>query len=429
MIRNHCWWKSIIVCGVFFSLAVFISCKKEKSDANIKNKVAKIKLVSGDNQSGEFNTTLKDSLVVQVTDLGGKPLNHAPVYFATKNGVGRTSSSYVWTDSAGFAFVKLQLSCYASDIQTIAYLFDENLQYTDSVAFTAISVKPARWGRACGIDYTVDKIREYNNKCYAISQRKLYVSNDGGVNWDAFPYLTYNILDMQINSKGWMYILTENSEVYYSLNHGSMWIGISNGLLNTGYPLSFMVEDTVMYISNSSGLYRTRDNGQSWKKLQINGYFNDYSFINRHPSGKLYVIDSWDRLFMSADGGDNWSYINLSYQYHIDEISSFKIGADGFLYIGSGDATIAVVSPDTYTGETHSFYKSNSYSQSVNSIFIKNNVVYFTIEGSPDPGIYSSNGWKRIENGFYQPVQTLYLKDDGKFLIGSGNYGEGLYYE
>lgn len=433
MVNDHSFGKVLLFSGFLVPCLILFSCKKGEPElVNGKNNTTKIVLISGDSQSGEFNTTLKDSLVVQVTDFRNKPVFHAPVQFETKNGIGSISPAFVWTDSTGFAYTRIQLACYLSEHLTIAYLCDENSNYIDSVSFRATPVKPAKWGRACGIVYAAEKIREQNNKYYTVSQSRLYVSNDGGVNWDLFPNLPYSsVSDLQFNSKGWMYLLTRNNGVYYSVNEGSTWIGINNGLVTSGSPLCFMVEDTVMYVSYlNNGLYRSRNNGQSWKKLFIfSTYLEENSFVTRHPTGKLFLFDRWDELFVSADNGDSWSYINLSYKFGISEVSAFAIGTNGLLYIGSGDATITIISPDTYTGEKHSYYKYNSTYQTVNNIIIKENIVYFTLSGSPVPGIYSSNGWKRIENGFYKGIQSLYLKADGKFLVGCNDYTGGLYYE
>jgi hypothetical protein len=425
--------KLLLIPGISITAILQFSCKKADEDLNSTlNKTLKISLVSGNNQSGEFNTTLKDSLVVKVTDRQNRPVSHAAVHFKTINGIGSVSSAFVWTNSSGFAFAKVQLACRLSEHKVIAYLCDEKSYYIDSVSFLATSVKPVKWARACGINYAVEKIRELNNKYYAVSDNMLYISVDGGLNWDLFPNAPGNdIFDVQFNSKGWMYILTRYHGVYYSVNNGSTWLSMSNELFTSGYPLTLMVEDTVIYVSyQGNGLFRTRNNGQSWKKLVVNGtYSEENKFITRHPSGKLYIFDRWDDLFMSVDNGDSWSHINLSYKYLVYEASAFKIGLNGLLYIGSGDATIAVVSPDTYTGEIHRYYKYNSSSQAVNNIFEKENTFYFTLTGSPIPGIYSSNGWKRIDNGFYRDIRSIYLKTNGKFLVGNYDYPNGLYYE
>lgn len=159
--------------------------------------------------------------------------------------------------------------------------------------------------------------------------------------------------------------------------------------------------------------------------MHVNNSGDKYFHINRHPNGDLYLFDEWNNLWHSTNYGDNWNKINLDYKYRNYKVEDFIIARDGTLYIGAGDATISILSSDTYTGTMHSFYKMNHSSQHVEDIQIINDFVYFTVNGNPTPGIYTSQNWERLDLGFEGQINNYYLKKDRTFMLLSR---DGLYY-
>lgn len=112
-------YMGVIVC--FCVLPFLFSCKKDTpGNGNNKNSASRIRIISGDNKTGEFNASVKDSLVIRVTDQHDQPVSHAPVIFETANGKGKVSAAYIRTDSSGYAKVQLTLSCTATGQETMA---------------------------------------------------------------------------------------------------------------------------------------------------------------------------------------------------------------------------------------------------------------------------------------------------------------------
>ena len=82
--------------------------------------------------------------------------------------------------------------------------------------------------------------------------------------------------------------------------------------------------------------------------------------------------------------------------------------------------------PYTYQGDIHKYYEFNSNLQIINNITITGSNVYYLVNYSLEPGIYSkSNGWNLLDVGFNKPINYYFLKENDKFLIGSM---KGLYY-
>lgn len=417
---------------------VIISCEKENNNTepnnNNTNLELSLEIVHGNQQTGVYNSLLQDSLVVKVTDKEGNPVSKAPVSFELKAGSGDISPDWILTDTLGLAYVYWTIGCHSDYNELTAYLNDSISNKIDSLTFSATASLPIGWGKSCGIEYTgpfETVFREHNGTIYLVNYDMIYTTNDGGISWQEYenmPPLSMHsdIYDIQFNSKDWMYIATESDGIFYTEDYVT-WKQINNGISDHRDPMTFLVEDTCLFISfYFGGLYRSTDNGQLWRKLLIDGGSSDrYVFINRHPNGSLYLFDKWDSFWHSNDNGDNWDRIDLDYEYTNYEVEDFIIDKDGTLYIGAGDATISIVSSETYQGTMHSFYEMNHLSQHVEDIKIIDDIVYFTVNGSPEPGIYSSQNWNRLDLGFENRIYTYHLKSDGTFLIASS---DGVYY-
>ena len=419
---------------IFFIL--LIGCRKENTTDEIYNNPKDslelyISIHHGNNQIGEYNKLLPDSLVVKITDKEGNSISKVPIRFEQKTGYGDISPGWVLTDSSGLAYTRWTLGCNSDFYEVNAFLTDSISNKIDSVLFSAKAIIQSGWGKACGIERSgpfESFFREHNGVIYFLNYGKVYTTQNGGISWQELENLptSSNIFDIQFNSKNWMYVATSYDGVYYTEDYKT-WHKINNGFINHSDVTSFLVEDTCLFISfNFDGLYRSTDNGSFWRKLLINGKSNEeYVYINRHPNGQLYLFDKWDTFWNSIDNGDNWEYVKLDSRYVHSEIEDFIIDKNGTFYIGSGDATISILTADYYEGKTHRYYEWNSSSQFVGDIKIFNEIIYFTVNGHPKSGIYSSQKWKRVELEFEKQIYDYHLKNDGTFLIATS---DGVYY-
>jgi hypothetical protein len=419
--------------SLLVSALVISGCEKsastdEGNPVELKYLTYNLEIVHGNNQQGEYNKLLSDSLVVKVVDDDGNPVAGVSVSFIVRTGESDISPDWIITDSLGIATAHWMIGCYSDFNEVVAYLKDPGSNLIDSALFTARASLPDGWGKSCGVAHTSlyeTVIREYNGTIYLTDYDKIYSSQDGGVTWQEFedmpPSSSFsNVFDVQFNSKGWMYIVTEYDGVFYSKD-SETWAQINNGIADHGYPNTFLLEDTCMFLSfNYDGLYRTTNNGEFWEQLPIKG-----KLLRRHPNGDLYVFKDSYSLYKSVDNGSTWENTGLSYKYISYGVEQFDIGKNGNLYIGSDEATISIVSPDTYQCEEYSYPGIDNNSQYISDVKLFHDVLYYSVNGGETPGIYSNKNWSRVAEGCDQVIYSFYLKEDGTFLVTSEN---GVYY-
>jgi hypothetical protein len=438
----------------FLLFVIMAACSGDEDTPSPQNdKYGSLQINGGNEQLGIPGKLLTDTLRITVTPKNSsfKPGNFVirprvqkgngavmDPYFAGK------SPELISADSKGNFKTLWQLGCGDKEQLLSFYLYytDSCGLYTiaqglcdpiDSVTFTATAKAPHGWNLSCGItsaDKYNTKIHDYKGQLYAVNYGTLYkLVIKEGMGWEKVPGVPSNkIFDFGFTSTGSIYILTDGEGVYRSGDLES-WTPVNNGILDPRYPKSLLVEDSVVYVSfNFDGLYRLRPSvGTTWKKLLIDGkYWEEYAFITRHPNGNLYIADKWDTYWVSANSGDSWKRLSLEYKYVNYETEDLKISSAGMIYIGSGDASLAILNPDTYKGEVHSYYQWNASHQTINNIIFRNDGVYYLVNHTPDPGIYTSaNGWQKVNIGFGKPIHQFVFDPAGKFLVGSY---DGLYY-
>jgi len=439
--------------GIFLMLAVTMAgcSKSSKQEVQPSNNVAKAKIaiISGDKQSGIFGESLTAALELKITPPPGKKANQYTVVFSMiqGNGVINNNNGYPGLgtpDTSGNVKANWLLGCNNTTQKVKAYLY-ANVSFNggvlaplpgladDSLIMQASGVEPTGWGKSCGCgipDSYYSQIVTYDKKTLFLASNGLYTSDDGGINWSkvvatGIPNWS-GIKNAQFNSKGWLYVVTENDGVFYSKDL-KFWQTINNGILDHRTPTGFLVADDLLMVSfYFDGPYITTDNGGFWQKLLVGGGSQRYYYMKRHPNGNLYLFNDWGNFWMSKDIGKTWQLVPLNYGYFVSQPYGFDIGPDGKLYIGSDDATIAQLSPVTLQGTAKRYYQWNGWSQSVSQIQFYNNDVYFLVTAAPQAGVYSiGNNWGRIEMNFPKTINSYYIKPDGGFLLWSY---DGLYY-
>ncbi|GAO41398.1 hypothetical protein FPE01S_01_04100 [Flavihumibacter petaseus NBRC 106054] len=412
----------------------------EKDDPPLPDyTTGEIELAGGDNQSGVFGEMLADPIRLNVHSKNPNDRFYISYKHTQGNGyVGQDTLPGwfpVYADSANPEHsVKWRLGCDNTTQKVTFYLHPFSISNpltlaapVDSVTVSASATKPAGWCRACGygsLDFVNSKVITYDQQTLYMVNNKLYVSTDGGLNWYpvTLPFAD-QIVDAQFNSKGWMYLVTQNEGVYYSADK-QHWQAINGGLIDRRDPTGFLAEDNSLFISfYFDGPYRSTDNGSTWQKMVVgNSSERQYGFT-RHPDGRLLMLDKWNDLYVSGNNGDTWQKTELPYKYRNYQVYDLQVDATGKVYTGAGDATLSVFDLDSFEGETHSHYEWNANAQSVTNITLAPGDIFYQVNYNPAPGVYSkSANWGRLDLGFGQAINYYFRKQNGKFLLGSNNF-------
>jgi hypothetical protein len=435
---------------VFCMTFLVLSCTKDDIGSLRTKGYGRLEISQGDNQSGFFGESLSDSIIIKASSTS----NHRRylIKYELIQGNGKIYSveysgeqHSIQVDSSGILKVQWRLGCNA-DIQKVRFVLYVDSTHTsydnygyysyfseasDSVTISASAIRPIGWGRSCGceiMDMYRTSILTYDGNTLYLVSRGLYSSADQGLNWTKVKGIPYwdEIVDARFNSLGWIYVLTYQHGIAFSKDF-NQWDYINNGILDLRDPTAFLVEDSALFVSfYFDGPYKTVNNGGFWRKLLVGGDGDDkYYNITRHPDGDIYLFDKWDVLWKSKDYGTSWTALTVDYKYTSGALFDLNIDKNGSVYLGARDATISVLDPTTYQGETHKYYQWNGNSQNIDNIQIINDNVYFLVRGNPRSGVYSmSNNWDLINLGFNKDIIYYYLKSDNTFMLLSY---DGLY--
>ena len=125
--------------------------------------------------------------------------------------------------------------------------------------------------------------------------------------WEITNGPTASTRCMTTNSKGHVFAGTENSAVYRSTNLGEEWVRLDNNI-DDGGPNFVTVNsiicganDELVIAVNGLGIFRSRDNGDTWQKLNIGVPIPSNARLT--VSSKLTADKSKTMLFVGLDAG------------------------------------------------------------------------------------------------------------------------------
>jgi len=150
----------------------------------------------------------------------------------------------------------------------------------------------------------------------------IFKSTNAGKTWqesdEGFPHEKQtSIHDIQINPKdtSTIYVTTTKHEskigigIYKSTDSGKTWKAINSGLGDLSVAtIAIHPENTeILLAATESGLYRSNNAGQSWKRTSKSSSF-DVEYVKENPDVVYASTD--DGVLKSKDFGDTWYAVN-----------------------------------------------------------------------------------------------------------------------
>ena len=179
--------------------------------------------------------------------------------------------------------------------------------------------------------------------------------------------------------------------VYLSVDNGSSWTQMNNGLTNT-IIYSMVVNGSNVFVGTAgNGVFLTSDNGANWNAVN-NGMSNSDVRSLYFKGSNLFAGTENDGVFVSSDNGINWNSINNGltnspFRAFIEYNGSLYVGTFGaglFKTLNNGNNWLPVISINN----------SDQNAKKTNALAVMNGRIYAGTEG----GLYSL-----VENGSNSP--------------------------
>jgi photosystem II stability/assembly factor-like uncharacterized protein len=206
----------------------------------------------------------------------------------------------------------------------------------------------------------------------------VYRSTDGGANWSDGLITDRNVV---VNS---IQIDPENPEIIYAAcgDHGA------------GF----------------RGLYKSEDGGQTWQdKSFIADAVTEVKIDLKRPE-KLYAATYTSGIFISIDGGENWTNIGLS-DYYTNDLSYYRIAGAQIMHISAAASSTSEENTSLIYAGTNSGVTGYTGSTIYGMIY----------KGDTTEVAYPADAW--LDVGLDTPFRAL-IWDTGHYLIAKPPVGD-----
>ena len=155
---------------------------------------------------------------------------------------------------------------------------------------------------------------------YAVaSSGEVYKTVDSGSNWTNISNgLDISSKTSQNREQGGAYtaLAVDSTNIYLGCNgrifkgakDGSSWTDITGTMtMNYWKTLSIVAQSGNIYVGNQSGVYKSMDGGASWARLTL-PTVSYQSVVSGTTTGNLYAL-SYSGLLVTTDSGQNWGTV------------------------------------------------------------------------------------------------------------------------
>lgn len=196
-------------------------------------------------------------------------------------------------------------------------------------------------------DQLVEEI-EFNpvntQNIYAVYDWGISKSTDGGKSWNpGFPLDKFVSEGKQIEidpkNPSTLYALLDPSFVHKSTDSGKTWARYGNGL-DTPYHQSLLldkVSTNILFVSGGSGVFRSQDSAQSWKKVYDLEVFQLAADPRNHLHVLGFLLSATKRGFIeTTNGGDTWTFHATSFSGRVivfdPQLANVLYASDGRIF-------------------------------------------------------------------------------------------------
>jgi len=223
------------------------------------------------------------------------------------------------------------------------------------------------------------------------------------------------ISQIVMNSGGDIFVMTAIDGIFRSTDDGATWDHLS---LNDAPIYSIAINHSgVIFVGTQGGVFRSRDQGNSWvlKIIDPNDNFSIDSFATSSP-GELYAASAY-MVFRSSDEGETWTQSNKGMQDQY--IRGLAINSRGHIFAGSSNMEGVFRSADN--GETWIPTDLDSVNAMVIAINSQDHIFVATeFEAGVLRSLDNGNTWAPINNGLQERgrVNAIAFNALGEVFLG-----------
>lgn len=185
-------------------------------------------------------------------------------------------------------------------------------------------------------------IKWINNELLVDQQSKVMKSTDFGSSFSDYIVNLPSMYLFTFIDGGNVFAGSRNNGIYKSTNLGNNWFQSNNGIIyNSTLEAKLMANiNNVLYTyvipgilpTDSARLFYSTNDGTNWNGMGNNGlsrYVNSLAYNNFN--NKFYAITSNNGVYVSSNGGFNWSTVNNGLQSNLNISSIFFNGDTVFI--------------------------------------------------------------------------------------------------
>ncbi|MFC1543538.1 T9SS type A sorting domain-containing protein [Candidatus Neomarinimicrobiota bacterium] len=155
----------------------------------------------------------------------------------------------------------------------------------------------------------------------------VFHSADNGETWTGLPP-EQPIYCLVANSSNYIFAAVGGLGLYRSADQGAGWTPVINGLVSTRVKLLGINAAGEIFTSTAFNFFRSTDGGESWDWAISGLPLESVQSICFSPDGYIFIGQSG--IFRSGDNGDSWR------QVHLDGALSLTSNSEGHIFAATG---------------------------------------------------------------------------------------------
>jgi hypothetical protein len=224
----------------------------------------------------------------------------------------------------------------------------------------------------------------YNGVWRSVNNGSSWIAVNNGLPVDDDPY----VYSLAINGNNIFASFYDG--VYLSTNDGSNWNWVGNGLPSYTYVNAFAFNGNNIFAGSHDGVFLSTDNGKSWN--EVNNGLKNVAIYSLAIKGNNIFAGGNDGVYFSTNNASSWNQVkylgNSVEDIKIYENNIFAICSTGKIYLstnnGSSWENINNGIPSTGTGDALTINGGNIFAATSAGIFLSTN------DGA---------NWKEADNG------------------------------